>query len=164
MQLNDPVVTLKQISTRYADLLAKLGIFTVKELLTYFPRKYVDSSQTSEIIDLHTLPDIEREYLIKGKVLSYKNTYTRSKLTIQQAEVEDKSGTIICKWFNQTYLSRVMKPGKEFLLLGKLKLKGKKIEFYPTVFEPIIENREPVHLGRVTPEYSLTQGISKKMV
>src|SRR6185369_16992632 len=111
MQLNDNVTTLKQISGKYAVLLEKLGILTVKDLLTYFPYKYNDSSTAITIKDLVFNGDIENDHLIKVSVTKFKNGFLRSRKTIQEAYLVDDTGEIKAMWFNQPYLKDVFKEG-----------------------------------------------------
>ncbi len=162
MQLNDSVTTLKQISGKYAAILEKLGIYTIKDLLTYFPYKYNDSSTAITIKDLIFNGDTESDHLIKVTVNDFKSGFLRSRKTIQEAHLVDETGEIKATWFNQPYLKDVFKEGREFLVLGKLAHKGKTFQFYPKLYEQIIEGRENVHLGRIAPEYNLTEGITKK--
>ncbi len=162
MLLSDSITELKYISSKYEGLLNTLGIFTIKDLLTYFPRAYIDSSEVEKIINLQTLADPEKKYTIKARVIDFKNTYIRGRKSIQRAVLEDSTASIDASWFNQPYLSRALKINSIYLFSGKIKIKGKKIFFSPTVFEEAIESRENIHLGRISPEYRLTAGISKK--
>lgn len=163
MDLESSVSTLKYINDKYLGLLNLLGIYTVKDLLVYFPRKYIDSTNISTIQDINLHPQAQEHYVIKVKIKSFKNTYIKRNMSIQVAEVEDETGILKPKWFNQTYLSRVLKVGKTFLLRGKVKLKTRTFDFFPTDFEEIKEETTKTrHLGGIIPEYALTKGISKK--
>jgi len=162
MQLYDTVTVLKQISGSYSFLLNKLGIYTIKDLLTYFPVKYIDSTKVKTIQEMLSGNDFDEDFLIKIKIRNFKNTFLKSKKTIQQATLYDESGEIKCIWFNQPFLKDVLKEQKEFLMLGKVIVKPKSFQFSSKLYEPVINDRESVHLGRIAPEYSLTEGISKK--
>jgi ATP-dependent DNA helicase RecG len=162
MELNDPVTTLKQISNGYAPLLAKLDIFTIKDLLTHFPKKYIDTSEVTSIKDMILSNDFENTFQIRVFIDEFKSSFLRSRKTIQTATVSDATGKVKCIWFNQKFLSEVFIKDKEFILSGKMKRSKSSVVFYPTSYEQIIENRELVHLARITPEYTLTEGISKK--
>lgn len=161
-KLSDPTTILPQISSRYANLLTKLEIHTVKDLITHFPVKYLDTNDVVTIQDLIAMPSLEEKYLIKVRVKTFKNNYVRSNMVIQNAVVYDETGELKCQWFNQAFMQRVFSKPSEFLLFGKVKPKGKSFVFYPTIYEEVIEDKESVHLSRLTPEYSLTDGITKK--
>ncbi len=163
MKLEDSVTVLPQIKGAYAKHLEKLEIYTVKDLLTYFPTKYVDTSIITLIKDLIYNHDFENTFQIRVKIDTFKNGYLRSHKTLQEAKVHDNTGEISITWFNQTYLKDVIKPEKEFIFSGKLrKSKVGKFQFFPVLFEEVLSTRELVHLARITPEYALTQGVSKK--
>lgn len=162
MELSDSVTTQKQINTAYSELLLKINIKTLKDLLTHFPRKYENASQIDSISDIFLAPDEKKDYVLKVEIIKFKNAFLRTRKTLQRAELVDESGVIKAMWFNQPYLEQVVNKNKEFLLKGRIRVKGKAITFYPNLYEPVIENRESVHLGRIAPEYSLTEGISRK--
>jgi len=163
MKLEDPVTVLPQIKSQYSKHLERLGIFTVKDLLTYFPVKYIDTSVITSIKDLIYNNDFENTYQIKVKIVNFRSAYLKSHKTIQTSEVADESGEITLMWFNQDYLKDVLKPDKEFIFSGKIrKDKNGRYQFNPSLYEEIIEGRELVHLARFTPEYALTTGVSKK--
>ncbi len=162
MELSDNITKVKQISTKYEVLLNKLGIFTVKDLLTYFPVKYNDTSKVSTIRELTIEPDESQPYTIRVKIEKFRNAFLRSRKTLQTASAKDETGIIKLNWFNQNYLEKTILPGKEFLFYGKIKIRNGSVEFYPQIYEEVIEQREVVHLGRITPEYALTEGITKK--
>lgn len=162
--LNESVKSLKGISDSYASKLEKLGIITLKDLYLHFPRTYID---TSKIVDIKTLilnQDLENEYTISGEVKDFKSMYIRRNLSIQKATISDNSGELELTFFNQTYLKNALRVGNEYLFFGKLKKKGNKYDFTPKTFEKIEngESESSIHLGRITPEYALTKGISKK--
>lgn len=165
MNLNDSVETLSCINKKYSSKLEKLGIFTIKDLITYFPRAYSDTSDVLSISELLNQLDFTEKYTVKASVQEFKNIHLRSRKTIQSLILQDLNNsniTIEAVFFNQPFLSRIFKLNKLFLISGKLSLKGKKLQFYPTEYEEFKDTEENSHLGRISPEYKLTQGVSKK--
>lgn len=159
MLLSDSVENLPQISDKYAKLLAKLNVLTVRDLLTHFPRYHKDTTEISTIEQI-TQPG---KYVIQATPSQAKSVRLRGGFrTLQSAILEDSTGKIKATWFNQPYIAKAFKVDTEYLFLGNAKLNKDKIEFYPENFEPIIAERELVHLGRLTPQYPLTNGISIK--
>ena len=161
-QLTDSVKTLPQISEKYASSLEKLGIVTVKDLITYFPYKYLDTDQKKSIQEILLNPDEEVKYLVQVRVKDFKNQYIRGGRSIQNGIIYDESGEMKVSWFNQPFMSRVVNKDCEFLFYGKIKVKGKHTILHPTIFEEVKEDKDTIHLKRLTPEYRLTSGISKK--
>lgn len=162
IKLDESVTILPQINASYESLLSKLGIVNIRDLLTHFPRRYSNNTNLISIKDLKESLDQESSFLVRAYIKSITSVRIRGGRTLQTAVIEDETGSLKCTWFNQPYLKDVLKLGHEFFFLGKAKFKGKKVDFYPNIYEPIIEQREAVHLNRLTPEYQLTEGISKK--
>lgn len=162
MKLSDKVSTIKYISEKYEKLLNTLGIFNLKDLLTYFPYRYTDSSDSKLIKDILIDNQIDQNHLLKVKISNFKSNFIPGGRTIQSALVEDSTGSLKVMWFNQRYLSRVFKDYSEYLIYGKLAKKGNNFVFYPSNFEEIIPEEESNHLGRIAPEYNLTSGVTKK--
>ncbi|MEO6728525.1 MAG: ATP-dependent DNA helicase RecG [Candidatus Dojkabacteria bacterium] len=161
-QLSDKVTVLPGISERYAASFERIGIFTVKDLLTYFPYKYLDTDQKKTIQEILLNPDEEVKYLVQVRIKDFKNQYIRGGRSIQNGLIYDESGEMKVSWFNQPFMARVLAKDSEFLFYGKIKVKGKHTIMHPTIFEEVKEDKEAIHLSRLTPEYRLTSGISKK--
>jgi len=164
MKFSSPVTEIKYVSEKYEKLLNKLGIFTVKDLLTYFPRGYTDTSEIKTISDILLSNDEESSHVVKATVNSFNNIYIRGRKSLQKIKIEDDSGETEIAFFNQPYLKNVFKVGDEYLISGKIKIKGKKKNFYANNYERIEEENENLHLGRISPEYKLTSNLSKKWI
>ncbi len=162
MNLNDSVTEIKSISAKSAQLLEKLEIATVRDLLTYFPVRYLDTSNTTLIKDLILNDNVEDLFLIKATLSEFKSSYIPGGKTIQRGLIEDQSGNIQVAWFNQKFLQNALKVDNEYLFYGRLNKKGNRYTFYPRTFEKV-GSSDTIHLGRIVPEYKLTNGISKKV-
>ncbi|MHB8362797.1 MAG: ATP-dependent DNA helicase RecG, partial [Patescibacteria group bacterium] len=157
MQLDDPVSNAYYIGTKYSELLRKLDIFTLKDLLYYYPIKYEDSRDIKMIENI-VPKDIN---IVKGKIKTIKSIYTRNRKNMTTAEIEDDSGTADIIWFNQKYIINNIKIGDEIIIVGKTDIKKDRFIFIAPQFE-VLKNTETVHFGRITPIYSQTKGISSK--
>lgn len=162
MNLEDKVTVVKSISDKSEALLAKLNIHSVKDLLTYFPVRYLDTSETVTIEDLISNANTESDFLIKANIKNFSSNFIPGGRTIQRAILFDETGEISTFWFNQRFLANAFKLHKEFYFFGRIKQKGKKFVFYPKTFEKVVEQSKNIHLGRIIPEYRLTSGVSKK--
>lgn len=162
IKLDESVTIIPQINAAYDLLLKKLEITNIRDLITHFPRKYSNNTNLVTINEIKESTDDKTNFLVRAYVKSVASVRIRGGKTLQTATIEDETGGIKCTWFNQPYLKDVLKPNQEFFFQGKARFKGKKIDFYPTIYEPILEQREAVHLNRITPEYQLTDGISRK--
>ncbi len=157
MQLDDPVSHAYYIGTKYSELLKKLGIFTLRDLLYYYPIKYEDSRDIRDIVNIET----KNINIVKGKINNIKSVYTRSRKNITTAEIEDLTGTADIIWFNQKYIINNIKIGDEVIIIGKTDIKKGRFIFISPKFE-VLKNNETVHFGRITPIYSQTKGITSK--
>lgn len=162
MNLNSSVTEIKSISSKSAVLLEKLEIHTIRDLLTYFPVRYLDTSTTTSIRDLILDEGEESLYLIKAKLIEFRSTFIRGGKSIQSGIIEDETGDIKVSWFNQKFLKNALIVDNEYYFYGKLNRKGNRYSFNPRSFEKVSEGSKNIHLGRIVPEYKLTNGISKK--
>jgi ATP-dependent DNA helicase RecG len=158
MELSTPVTELPQISSKYAKTLEKLGVSTVKDLLTHFPTYHKDTTQISTI---ESMKD-GGKYVVRAFPKSVKSIRLRGNRTLQTAILSDESGSIKVNWFNQPYLEKALTPDSEYLFAGNAKISRNHLEFYPNAFEQVIEGKESVHIGRIAPQYALTAGVSIK--
>jgi ATP-dependent DNA helicase RecG len=97
--------------------LKKLGIFSVADLLFYFPVRYSDISEVKKISEL-TPGDMATVY---GKVSNLKTKKAfRTGIPIAEGTIEDFSGKLRITWFNQAYLAKMIHNGENAKLTGKV--------------------------------------------
>lgn len=162
MTLDSPVSIIPLIGSSKAELLAKLGIQTVRDLLYYIPFRYNDFSQQRTIASIHPGETVT----IVGTVETMKSFVTKNGKKIQQATVTDNTGSLTVIWFNQTYLSRIITPGQTISLSGKVDWFGRKLAMSVPQYEIITNDGDDidqrVHTGRIVGVYSETEGITSK--
>ncbi len=151
---DNPVDTIPLIGEKQKKYLENLDIFTLQDLLYHIPYKYKD---TSNIIPIEQLKE-EGEGTILAEVISIKNTWTRFRKVLTKAVVADDTDKINIIWFNQSFLTKNIKPGETFLFEGKLSKKSK--DFSNPAYEKFSNNQ--THLGKITPFYPETAGITSK--
>lgn len=158
MDLQTPLSKISRPLKMYAGRLEKLGIVTVSDLLYHVPHRYDDFSLTSSIARLQPGEIVT----VKGTVLEIKNEYTRRAKPIQKALVVDDTGSITVTWFNQPFLTRVIKPNMTLALSGKVEWFGKTKTLTAPSYEILSENGEAIHTGRLVPIYPETAGVTSK--
>ncbi|MEO8065623.1 MAG: ATP-dependent DNA helicase RecG [Candidatus Doudnabacteria bacterium] len=151
-----------------AKLLINLGIHTLNDLLFYFPRAHQDLSKFTPIADLKP----GQQANIKAKILDVKSFRTKvRRFSLTQALVEDDSASILCVWFNQPFLTKVLKKNEYFIFSGKVTFKnsakggsasGGKIQLQNPVYEEV--KKEQIHTSRLVPLYSLTANLTQKQL
>ena len=87
MKLSDSVQYLKGVGPRMKEKLERLGIHTVEDLLSYFPRRYQDWTKVTPMGDL--VPD--EEAVVYGEVVGLKEIHPRGGAHLFQSAVESRS-------------------------------------------------------------------------
>ncbi len=153
--LEAPVTRLPGVGPRYAQLLAKLGIVTIRDLLWHFPRRYEDYSALKLISDL----TLNEECTVIANVWDVQSRKARNGREIVQAIVGDSTGTIQVTWFNP-YMLRQIKQGHTVVLSGKIDVYFGRLVMTNPAWEPL--DRQLIHTGRLVPIYPMTQGVSAR--
>jgi ATP-dependent DNA helicase RecG len=156
VSLTLPLSKALRTTRNHLALLETLGLKTVGDLLTYFPRAYQDKTVYTQIADLRT----DEVNNVKGILSHVFHRRTKTGKFLSRAILSDASGSIEVIWFNQPYLQRVLKNGQEIVLSGKAKFAMGKVSLQSPSFEEIKE--EQTHTGRLIPVYHETEGISSK--
>lgn len=154
MHLTDPITTLPGVGESYAKKLEKLGIHTIQDLLYHIPHRYLDFRQVSAIRNT----EIDETYTVVGTVTEISNTYTRRGKKITQAVLVDDSGTIQLIWFNQTYLTKVIRPGDTVRSSGKITWWDRQKAIVAPIWKKV-EESEQIE-GNILPVYPETEGIT----
>jgi len=158
-----PVRYARGVGERKAILLKRLGIRTILDLLWHFPARYEDRSCICPI--LNTRPG--QKYVIQGQILAVSQFKAQRKLSIIKAAIRDKTGVIYAIWYNQEYLSRLLKRGKKIVVSGKVGWGGGfrfgERQIKVEDFELLTGDEEDnLHLKRIVPFYPLTEGLSQR--
>lgn len=158
MILNDSVTAVTHVGPEYAKKLVKLGIYSVRDLLTHIPSRYTDLSQESSIAHL----TVNETVTVKGTIVVIKNIFTKTGKTFQEATLSDGDYSVKIVWFNQPFLVRSFPTNTLVSLSGKVSLwKGKPALIAPS-WEKIQATGETIHTGRIVPVYAETAGITSK--
>ena len=151
--LDNEVQFIKGVGPNRAKLLNKLGINTLEDLITYYPRDYEDRSKPKMIA---ALVDGE-EALIEAMVVSKMSEQRiRKNMTIYKLIVRDETGTCILTWFNQSYLKKMFILGKKYRFYGKVSIKYGKIEMNSPVYD---SEETSKNTGKIIPLYPATFGL-----
>src|ERR1700736_3476221 len=153
--LSTEVRMVKGVGPQRAELLAKRGLFTLEDLLTYLPFRYEDRIHFSNIKDIQP----NRIYTIRAKVMSGQALRgTRDYNAIYHLLVQDVAGGLLpCKFFHGGYLEGRLKPGQWLLLHGKAeidKLRPARLEMVNPQMEMLGEGEaDSTEVGRIVPIY-----------
>jgi ATP-dependent DNA helicase RecG len=142
-----------------ARALAKLGITTVQDLLQHYPRYHVDRTklQTVEQLARNGGGDVQ----VHAKVVSIERPFrTKTGKRLIKGRIGDETGSIAVTWFNQDWVTRVLKPGAEAFFYGRLEVFRGTLQMTMPRFELVRTGREPFNVGRIIPIYPATGDLS----
>lgn len=159
MDLNSPIESVLGIGPAFAVKLKKRGILNVIDIIKCTPNRYVDFTRVSSIESV-----VPGQYaVIAGKITSAKSSRSfRKAMNLLTVEIVDSSGQMKAIWFNQPFLSSVLRIGKTVRLYG-LVIKdshGQKILRSPEI--QLTENSEPD--ARYSEKVGVLSGYFKKFV
>ena len=149
IDLNKDVKYVKGVGPNRIQLLNKLKIYTLKDLITYYPRDYEDRSKPQNICDCEDGTEVLIEAMPIGKITEFR----KGKMIISKLVVKDQTGTCYITWYNQGYLRNRFIPMKFYRFFGKVSKKGNRIEMNSPVFDDIEQTK---NTGKIIPIYPLT--------
>lgn len=158
MNLSTPVVDAGLSFRLKRTALERLGILTLEDLLLHLPFRYEDFTNTVTIRNLQ-MGEIS---VVHGTVIDIKNEYTKRHFVIQKATISDGTANLSCTWFNQPYITRIIKPEDTIGLVGKLEFFGRKPTFTVKEYEVLTGASNGIHTTGLVPVYSETRGLSSK--
>ena len=157
--LNTDVRYIKGIGEKKALALGKLGVFTLRDLVSFFPRKYEDRSQYRPI----ALALDGEQVCIRAVVADTPRlTRIRRGLELVKFKAVDDSGLVDITYFNQSYRKDSFHRGDEYVFFGKMEVKGAHRSMVNPVAEP--EGREGGQTGRIVPIYRMTAGLNQASI
>jgi ATP-dependent DNA helicase RecG len=138
------VAVLAGVGPKKAEALAALEIHTVLDLLTHYPRRYLDRTRQAAIRDLK----IGDEALVLATVKRVASRRTRQRRALVEVDVFDGSSYLHCVFFNQPWRARQLSVGTQAVLFGKLEAyRGRRQMTNPVV--DLVGDRT----GRIVPVY-----------
>ena len=154
VDLYKDVKYIKGVGPNRVKLLNKIGIFTLKDLITYYPRTYEDRSKPK---NLYECQDGE-EVFVRAIACSRLSDIRLRGRTMQKLLIRDETATAEAMWFNQSYLKSKFEQGKEYGFYGRVSKKYGKIELMSPQFD---EGNRTKNTGRIIPIYPLTYNLSQ---
>ena len=157
IDLNKQVQFVKGVGPNRVKLLNKLNIYTLRDLITYFPRNHEDRSIAKKIAEC---ADGETA-LIKATALTKITEIRARRLSIYRLVVNDESSSCVITWYNQKYLKDRFKVGETYTFFGKIENKGGTFEMKSPVFD---EDGVDKNTGKIVPIYPLTSRLSQNVL
>lgn len=157
IDLQKDVKYIKGVGPSRVLLLNKLGIFTLNDLITYYPRTYEDRNKPKYICECEEGEEVLIEAIACSKIT---NVRLKGK-TMQKLIVRDETASATLTWFNQPYLRDKFSIGNKYKFFGKVSKKAGKITFNSPVYDNEEKNQ---NTGRIIPIYPLTYGLAQSTI
>ena len=146
--------------------LRRLGIETVEDLLTHFPRRHEDRTEFPKFPrEESDVPICLCGEVTKTSLRRFGGWKKIFEATLQESNPNALSEPLVCRWFNLHYVQKMIATGQRMVVFGKPRLRGKRICMDHPEFE-VIENDEEIsiHFRRITPIYPATEGLSQRVL
>ncbi len=161
MNLKTEIQFLKGVGEKKAEILKKdLDIYTVEDLLYFFPSKYIDKSQIYQISDIHS--SISSSIQIKGRISNPELIGTGRNQRLK-ARLSDHTGTIELVWFKSIkWIRQSINSGEEYIVFGKPTLfNGRFSITHPDIEKNLSTTNE--NQGTI-PKYSIPEKLKTKFI
>ena len=158
MRLEEDIINIKGIGEKSAKNFNRLGIYTVKDLVFYYPRAY---KQYSEPVPVSSTTEGDRVAVL-CKVVTYVEVHKGRRYTITSLSAADDSGSIRMVWFNMPFLRDAFHKGDIFVFFGTVKYKGNmRVMEMPEYFTQFNYQKT---LSTMQPIYPLKSGITNNAI
>ncbi len=154
--LSWPLRYLKGVGSTRAEQLARLGLYTVEDLLYHAPHRYEDRSHLAKIAELTPGQKLATQGVVVAVSERRHGTYQF------QAALSDETGVLQANWFGQRYLRRVIRRGMRMIVYGKVERFGRQqmaVEDYEVLSGG---EEDTLHTGRIVPIHPATEGLSSR--
>ncbi|MDW8052008.1 MAG: ATP-dependent DNA helicase RecG [Armatimonadota bacterium] len=161
--LETEVQFLRGVGPKLAQVLSKLNIHTLGDLLYHLPRRYEDRRHFRKIA--HVRPG--EAVTVAGKLITVDNIKVRNNMTLTKAYIDDGSGVLELVWYNQPYLRETLYYLRDRLIVayGVIKDNPFGLQMETPEWEDLPDGADPdslLSVNRIVPIYPLTEGIRQK--
>ncbi|MFP6906843.1 MAG: ATP-dependent DNA helicase RecG [Verrucomicrobiota bacterium] len=153
-----PIRFLKGVGDSRAQVLNRLGIESVGDLLMHIPRRYEDRSVSTPLNEVEGREQVS----VRGHVLSCGWMEPKTGKGFFEAMLSDSHGVASCRWFNAPYLEDRITKGMELIAHGKvIRHRGRSVILQPE-WEVAGKQSGTAHQERIVPIYPLTESLPQK--
>ena len=171
--LSTDIRYIKGIGEKKAQALAKLGVFSLFDLVSYFPRRYEDRSVFAPI---ESLQDGQQAVIDTYVAEEPRLARIRKGMELVKFKAVDGTGSVDITYFNQGYVKNAISRGDHLYFYGKVEVKGLRRSMANPVYEKALPEEDEYSpqpaadphavrvTGRIVPIYRTTAGISNKVL
>lgn len=152
-----PITILKGIGPKKAQDYLRLGIETVGDIIEFYPRSYEISTGFTKICNLK----VNEVAMVQGKISQAPVMRRTGRLVMVSTWMMDDTGEVQLTWFNQPYLAKQMKVGREIVIKGKFVLKYNRPQFSTP---KVLNDKDLTYMAdkSVLPIYPISRGLNQK--
>ncbi len=155
-QLSTPVQYLKGVGPERAELMQRLELNTVADVLFDFPRDYQDFTDEREINRLEE----DRLQSVRGVVEEIDLRVSQAGKAVLGVLIRNGTDYLRALWFNQPFMREKFDYGQRVVLSGKPKYEGLIWQMHHPRVETLAEDEEEP-AGKILPVYALTEGLQQ---
>lgn len=156
MDISKEVSIVKGVGPKLLEKLNRCGIFTILDLLLYFPRDYEFLRSN---IPFNEIDDEDKQVLTCTCVSIGKDVKTKTGKILTSIVFDYFGNVVVGKWFNQGFIKNSFKVSKSYDLMGKFKKVGNRLEIInPTVGIKLAKENE------IVPKYSIKGELTDKIL
>lgn len=139
MHPEDPIKKHTRLVKTQESTLKKIGLNTIKDVLFYFPNRYVKTSGGKSVVELNN----GDKMVLTGEIYSIKKEISwKSRIPMTRAKFKDTTGVIELVWLHQPYISKMLKDGQNITISGNISVKSNK----KTIINPdVLKNNDEIH-------------------
>ena len=150
--INSDIQYLKGVGPAYAKKFAKLGIYTIRDLLLHYPRRYIDYSQPYTVVSA----PFDVECCVKATVLQRDpDRRVKGGRMLSHVLAGDDTGMLALSWFNAPYAAEKLEPGTEYYFEGRVGGMMTRRE----ILHPLVRTEAQVAAAPLLPVYGSTEGL-----
>ncbi len=150
--MQEAVTSLSGVGDKVAQLLKRLGIETIGDLVMHVPRRYDDYSKITPVGEIQPGP-----VTAQVRIGSVSGRYVRRGLHITEATLTDDSGSVKAVWFNQPYRAKQLVKGQEYFVSGTYDFNNRSYSLLNPSMEKVSDF--PKNTARIVPIYPETKGL-----
>ncbi len=155
VELESPVTAVSGCAATRAQALARLGVHTVRDLLTWYPNRYID---LTNVVSCAAAP-IGQTVTVVGKLEGVRQKHARRGMSVIEAALVDQTGAMAAVWFSQPWMINRLHPGNYCSFTGKVGFNYGMKQMSSPLMEDIDAGEDAPKLAMI-PVHGATQGLT----
>lgn len=156
--LNQSIIKLKGIGSKTEEAFNKMGVYTIGDILSFFPRDYIHLKKPVSISEI----SVDEENAILGVIKGNITVIRRGNFFISKGYIDTKNGVMEVVWYRMPYIKKTIKYNMPYIFYGRVLKKGNIYRFeHPKMYIP--DEYENMRKSPV-PVYRLSKGLTSKTI